>query len=346
MFFIIIINSIIIFSLLSYIDINIFLTTLLSLLPFLMISDSIFVSIPTRITYYYIGLKHKNSIIFHLNNYTNKTLTKLLLSVIFSLRSLEVKDLFTKITLLITIILIDREQNTDSTIIPIYQSIIAAIIFDFIIIKIPQELRRQNAIHVIKNTIYIILNCHIALRNLTIYNTLKNNSIDNTNIKSCLTIIKNTNYNDKAKNTVHVSNSLSYYKETFESKNKNEDILVILKELFSNIDRLMSSSEINEFPELKGFLLKIGNVDYYSEQIKSKAINRGEGDFLGLNLELNLDHNAKAFLDGYLIPLEGICYWYKRKVKRYINDDDRKLIEFSLSSTELFYSYDHDKRYT
>ena len=338
MFLLTIINSFFLFFVLTKTNASLLTTTIISLLPFIIIIDTIFISIPTRLTYFYLKIRNDNSFIYFLRKKTNKTITRLILSVIFSLRSFEAKDIFTKITLTITLLsllLINFPNN--SYIVPILQSIVAAIIFDFIIIKIPQELKRQDSISVIKSTLHIILNGHMALRNLTIKNIIKDEGINNKNITTCINHLKSTNYDSNRGGVIQVSNSIKYMieREKNNVKSKNDEIVFILKEIFFNIEKILSLNEINEFPELKKFLLNVGNIDIFSEIIKEEVLKTTKVS------KLNLNERAESFVRGYLLPLEGVCYWYKRKAKRYIYNDNRKLINFNLESTLLFYTYDN-----
>ncbi|SMY18460.1 hypothetical protein [Photobacterium aquimaris] len=350
MFYITIINSLFIYFSLTFIDVKPYITIFLSIIPFIvnldiiMLLDKIFIKLPIKITYYYINISHNKSFIFNIEKHINHTFTKIIIAIIFSLRSFEAKDIFTKITLVSTLILlftIDYKQTSYAP--PILQSIIAAIIFDFIIIKIPQELKRQSSINAIKKTLNVILNGHMALRYLTIKDNIKDIGISVENLRSCLNSFENTNFNEKLTTSLHVSNSIKYLNlRNTKSKpiSKNDEIVIILKEILENTEKLLNSSELNEFQDLKTYILNIGNIGIYSEKIKDYVSNNNN-----VNLELNNKEIAKSFIEGYLIPLEGMCYWYKRKARRYIRNDYRSLVNFDLNSTKLFYTYNTDRAY-
>lgn len=346
MFLITIINSLFIYFSLSFIEANSYILVSLTILPFIIVLDVIFINIPIIITKYYINIKHNKSLILKLDKYTNQTLTKIIIAIIFSLRSFEAKDIFTKITLIITsLLLLFVGYKTNSYTPSVLQSIIAAIIFDFIIIKIPQELNRQNSIKAIKNTLNIVLNGHMALRSLTINKEIQDSGISEDNLISCLKSIKTTNFSDAIESRLQISNSIKYLSQRNNYGNepisKNDEIVITLREILENTEKLLNLNEINEFPELKNNILNIAHIGIYSEYIKNTVNNSNI-----TNLNLEEEYIAKSLIDGYLIPLESICYWYKRKARRYIKNDYRNLINFDLNSTKLFYTYDTDRVYT
>lgn len=346
MFLLAIINSLFFYVTFSFVELEPWIKIPLSSLPFIYCIDLfvtiIFIKIPTFVSSKYVNLKVDKSLVFNIEKYTNKTIARAIIAIIFSLRSFEVKDVFTKSTLIIVMILISYDYDNSSLIPPILQSIIAALIFDFIIIRIPNELKKQDSINLIKSNLSLLTNAHLALRGLTIEPALNKEGLSEKNIERSFNSIVSKNFGDAISSRLHVSNSLKYMKQRKVAQSINDEIIIILREIFECVDILMKSDEINQFPELKLYLINIGKNGIYSEFIKNKV-----HDYKQFHcLELNGDWVAKSFIDGYMIPLDGVCYWYKRKARRYIGNDYRPFINFDYYSTKLFHTYSDTRVYT
>lgn len=345
MFLLAIINSLFFYVAFSLIGLEPWIKIFLSSLPFISCIDvfveSFFIGMPTFVSSKYVNLKLNHSLLFNIEKYTNKTIARAIIAIVFSLRSFEVKDVFTKLTLIIVILFISCEYEQTSLIPSILQSIIAALIFDFIIIRIPNELKKQDSINFIKSNLLLLTNAHLALRGLTIEPALNKEGLSEKNIERSINSIVSKNFEDAISLRQHISNSLKYMKQRNEAQSINDEIIIILREIFECVDILMKSDEVNQFPELKLYLINIGN-NKFGPEIKHKIHDHKQFHYLNLNDDMV----AKSFIDAYIIPLDGVCYWYKRKASRYICNDYRPFINFDYYSTKLFHTYSDTRIYT
>lgn len=319
-------------------------------LSFSMASFYLFIFTPSLITYLYISISLKYSFYRLIHKASNRNLSLIISSVFYAVRSMEPRDVLSKIILVSSLIMLVQSDNVSLA--PIFQSMLAAVVFDFIVIRLPNEYNKQMKFIEIRPDINKILNALMAIRALTIESVIGKNGISKENIDTCIDSIKGKRFNSEVRETQRVSNSPSYVRLRLRTKEKkgivsiNDEIFILLLEASESFHSLSLKIDTPEFGMLSKYIFSFGaGSGFFSESIYEDINNFNSNESLPCNLNLSNHDYCTSLIDGFLIPMEGVCYWYKRKMLRYMHSEYRGLLTFNFRSIALHAEYDVSKCY-
>ncbi|WP_163390637.1 hypothetical protein [Enterovibrio norvegicus] len=315
-----------------------------------MLFDFLFSKIPCYLTFNYLRMPQKYSFYKALKNNTNENIAIMASSIFYSLRSVEPRDILSKTIFLFSFISLIN-TGEDSSLIAIYQSMLAAVIFDFIVIRIPLEYKKEKLIAEVSAEIHTLMNALLGIRHLTVKSKIGMEAINELNIYECIKSIKEIDYSSKPTSCIHISNSPHFNAMREQIRQKkgfvsiNDEICIIIKETFDNLGKLSLKIDLLESHGITKYLYNFGGgVGILTGIMTYNIKGDNSNNSLGYDLSLSDHSHSTSFIDGYLIPLEGICYWYKRKILKYTTSY-KPLIEFNVNSTSMHMSYTLNRCY-
>ncbi|MGY6403172.1 hypothetical protein [Vibrio parahaemolyticus] len=251
---------------------------------------------------------------FNKDGFLNRILrSNFFVALIFVFRSINSRNLGPNLLLIISVVFVLFTSN--DTVKNMFLSIFAACIFDLIVIRVPDEIKKIKSFYSLDELLKELDIIHDA-----IFESL------NLNLETCIDRKNAISLSESITREIQVPlpDEFSYpcfkklvyqgylrdYGHKFNPLDRNNIICFYYKCAYLICKDILSIDQIKNYPELEK------SIDSLS---KKMLVSRHELDHIltPYNLQLHLESNSLGFVSTFLLNLQSIEYWSVKNLRRY-----------------------------
>lgn len=347
----ILLNLVVLFFLLSFVKVPLLLSIpLLLLLAFKLICWEVFeCESPSPYgVYIYLTTKYVNlHCKFILRTKIKGGAFDSILSLFFVIRSIEARNVITISLMILSIFILNYFSPSDEPLLySIFSSVFAACFFDFVIIRLPDEIKKKRYSESIGISVSYIQTIKKSMLYALGNEDFFSQAIDRYNFELNLNRYLRSNCGKPVESTVIFGDQ--YIQSLMIKRIKmrraltgkshisvNDYLCICIMVLNYIIDDLLSKDELHLFPDVRVSILNL----------KSAMRNDIESTFINVNyevnqkaiydLELGYSHRMSDFLEHYILPMETVEFWYVRKMRKYSRNYGLSNSNFSCEATKM-----------
>lgn len=345
------VNVAVLFLLLDFIQVSLYLyIPLLSILTFKIIWWELLESEPhpPSSVYIYFTTKYVNlHCKYILRTKIENGVIDALLSAFFVIRSTEARNLITILIMSFSLLILSLCKAEDELLLSsIFSSIFAACIFDFVIIRFPDEIKKIRYSENIGISVSYIQTIRRSMSHALGNEGFFTQAIDRHNYELNLNLYSRIDCRKPVESRIVFGDSYIQslmikrikIREALTGKDYisiNDYLCICIMVLNYVVDDLLSKDELHHYPDVRVSILNLKSA--MKNDITSTSIDTDYkvNQKTIYDLELRCSHRMSDFLDHYILPMETVEFWFVRKMRKYSRHYGIPNSHFSYDATQM-----------